>query len=354
MNASYLFTGYVGSKAPHHRKIRAFFDPYCKKYVEPFAGGAAVYFSMPNHQYEKEWLNDRNPNIATMYFALASDELRSETMRQILELEKPDDKDMASALYKQAQGKLLGMERYNVLRKGVLENERIIEIAVNTFLVYTQSFNTSGKGYSSNLGNQAYQWKTRERLMHSIDRLKNLSKVTNVSSIEIILAKCMEKDIQFYLDPPYIGVCRANKGKNYAVDMIDLWSHYELANSIKNAKSAIVLSGYRAPQEGVPTLYDAVLGEDWHCYEIGTIKNNALVVRKGNSKPVVRECIWTNRVPDFAKYEVSLDDCKEAITMSEYLSRIHCAIVDGRITDKGDIKDYKNFQRLCREEMICE
>ncbi|MBQ6441262.1 MAG: hypothetical protein IJJ13_01540 [Lachnospiraceae bacterium] len=159
----------------------------------------------------------------------------------------------------------------------------------------------------------------------------------------------MEKETQFYLDPPYIGVCRANKGDNYAVDMSSLQSHYELASAIRDAKAAVVLSGYRAPQEGVPTMYDVVLGDNWHCFAIGDVKNNAVISSKGDKKPDVSEYIWTNRVPDHAKYEVVLDDCKESITMKSYIQHINNAINDGRITNSKDIQDYKRFEEYLKE-----
>ena len=39
-----LLNGYIGDKAPYISKLRALFDSSCTKYVEPFAGGAAMFF----------------------------------------------------------------------------------------------------------------------------------------------------------------------------------------------------------------------------------------------------------------------------------------------------------------------
>ena len=354
MKISYVLTGYVGSKAPHHDKIKALFDSKCTEYVEPFAGGAAVYFSMPNKQYEHEWLNDHNPNIAIMYYALSNVDLREETANRILALEKPDDKETAKVQFDKARKNLLDTSCCNVIETGHLGKEDIIKIAVSTYLVYSQSFNKSGEGYSSFNGNMRYRWSTYIRIRNSVDRLKTLEKVTNEDSIAIIREKRGDKNVQLYLDPPYIGVCRANKGKNYAVDMIDLISHYELADCIKDAKAAVVLSGYRAPQDGVPTIYDAVLGDEWHCYSLGDVKNYAVKSDMGEKKPIVTEYVWTNRIPNRAKYWVSIHDYKEKLTMEDFFSRVQDSMVDEkmekRITNLRDIRDYKKFEEFYYSE----
>lgn len=344
MKLPYVLTGYVGSKAPHHQKIKALFDPRCKEYIEPFAGGASVYFSMPNKQYENEWLNDRNPNIAIMYHALSDAGLREETANRILALEKPDHKKTAKEQFAKAKKVLLDTNCYNVIEAGNHGKEGIIQIAVSTYLVYSQSFNKSGEGYSAFNDNARYKWSTYTRIKNSIDRLKTLEKITNVDSISIIREKSGDKNVQLYLDPPYIGVCRANKGKNYAVDMIDLKSHYELADCIKDAKAAVVISGYRAPQKNVPTIYDVVLGDDWHCFSIGNVKNNASIIGEGKEKSIVTEYVWTNRVPEKAKYWLSMHDYREKLSMGAFFERVKDAIKDGRISAAKDIKDYEAFK----------
>lgn len=350
MAVNSVLTGYVGGKGSLHWKIRAFFDPKCTEYIEPYAGGAAVYFSIPNYQYQKEWLNDRNPNIALMYYAIADPDTRTETVQRILDLEKPDDKNKAKRQFEAASKRLLDPNCYNITEKMKnMDKDTMISIAVATYLVYTQSFNKTGKGYSDLMSNLDYMGTTEQNIMKSANRLKTIRKVTNIDSLEIVKAKKEDEKTQLYLDPPYIGVCRANKGKNYAVDMSSLQSHYELASAIRDAKAAVVLSGYRAPQEEVPTIYDAVLDDDWHCYAIGDVKNNAVISSKGDKKPDVTEYIWTNRVPEGAEYEVILDDCKERITMKSYLHYINNAINDGRITNKKDIQDYRRFEEYMKE-----
>ncbi|MBQ7564462.1 MAG: DNA adenine methylase [Lachnospiraceae bacterium] len=341
-----LLNGYIGSKDSFSWEIRALFDKNSKKYIEPYAGGAGVYFSLPNGAYEKEWLNDQNPCVAILYQVISDEETRTDVVKRIISVEKPDDVSEAKRLYGEAQEKVNGLKCLKVASnlKDVLDSDQIIDMAVSSFIVYSQSFNKAGRGYSDLMSNDVYQAVTRENLISSINRLKTLNLATNMDAGEIIKKKKDDSSVQFYLDPPYVGVSRANKGKNYGYDMISLREHYELACKIRDSKAAVVLSGYRAPQQGVPTIYDAVLRRGWHCYQIGETQNKAQVVEKGSRKAVVAEYVWTNRVPDEACHYISLEDYKENLTVEKFIKRTMEAIEDGRITDKKDVKDYFDFK----------
>lgn len=98
-----------------------------------------------------------------------------------------------------------------------------------------------------------------------------------------------------------------------------------MATTIKNASAAIVLSGYRSELENVPTIYDAILGDDWHCFKIGEPYNNCRIVRKGEKKNRVSEYIWTNRIPPNADIYCSIKDYREKLTISEYWKKIKMA-----------------------------
>jgi site-specific DNA-adenine methylase len=349
-----LLNGYVGSKAEYVSKIDSLFDNKCYKYCEPFAGGAAKYFSHYNGKYEEEWLNDINANLAVLYKALADENTREQVMKGILELEKNDNKEIAEKLFNENKKKLLSPQTsYDFIKR--MEPEKLIKSAILTYMVYSQSMNCNAGKYRSLKSNTKYKYETKRNLLNAVDRLRICPKITCLDGVKIVRRNKNNTDIQFFLDPPYIGVYRLDSNI-YTKEMAGLYAHIQLAQEIADAKAAIVLCGYRCKHEGVPTIYDALLTSDeWHCFKLATGYKKSKVVKKGEPKPKATEYVWTNRVPERAKYYLSMVDYKEQITMEQYWDRIYNACMAGEIINSKEVKEYDGtYERLNGERLFTD
>ena len=328
-----LINAYVGSKAPYAAKIISLFDDNCTKYVEPYAGGA-FYFALYNGRYTREWLNDANSNITVLYKALADKETRDETINAILEIEKPDDKELAQRQFEEAKKQLLGKS----LRIDSLPKEQWIQAGRNSFLAYSQSFNCAAKSYSACKSNEKYRWETKRNLKNAVERLSGIYRITMMDGVDVIKKIKNQAEVQIFCDPPYVGLYRRCT-KLYATEMSSLLEHRKLAKELADAKAAVVLCGYRA-QEGIPTIYDAILGDGWHCLKLADTVKQCEVVKKGEAKHFAQEFVWTNRIPERAELYLSMKDYKETMSMEEYWERIRVACLKKLVPDKH-IKEYR-------------
>lgn len=328
-----LINGYVGSKAPYAAKIQSLFDGSCTKYVEPFAGGA-FYFSLYNGRYTREWLNDLNSNITVLYKALADGETRDETVKAILEIEKPDDKELAQRQFDEAKKQLLG-KYYSI---NSLPKEQWIQPARNSFLTYSQSFNCAGKSYSASRSNEKYRWETEQNLKNAVERLAGIHLITRMDGVDVIKKIKGQAEVQLFCDPPYVGLYR-RCAKLYEAKMPSLQEHIKLAQELADAKAAVVLCGYRA-QDGIPTIYDAILGEGWHCLKLADTFKQCEVVGKGEAKHSAQEFVWTNRIPKRAALYLSMKEYKETMSMDEYWERIRDACLKKLVSEKH-IREYR-------------
>lgn len=330
-----LVPSYVGSKASYIAKIKACFDPTATKYVEPFVGAGAVYFSNYNGKYEKEWINDANVNIAIMYKALADKETRDEVIENILAIRKDNDEAIARAQFDDAK-KNMTTDKINYISK-----YRYPMIAANTYRILSQSFNCAGKNYSTRRSNEKYQREVKRNLKNAMERLATEPKITNKDGIKIIKKKKHQPEIQFLIDPPYVGLYR-NSSKLYLKEMAGLYKHIQMAEALNDSKAAVVLCGYRSQYDDVPTVYDALLtGEEWHCFKIADTYKHCEVVKPGEVKKKACEFIWTNRVPKNAGLYISLHDYKEKITIDEYWERIKNSCSNGDVP-KNHIVEYES------------
>lgn len=324
-----LLNGYVGNKAPYTSKIKALFDPTCTKYFEPFAGGASIYFSHYNGRYQDEGLNDRNPNIALLYMSLADEETREATIHAILSIEKPDDENIAKEQFRNAQRKML--KPYCRARE--VPKEKRVELCRDIFIVYSQSFNCAGKSYSKQKSNAKYKIEVKRNLMNAVDRLKEHPTIYNADGIEMIKKVKNQSETQLFVDWPYVGLYRSSS-KLYQTEMAGLYDHIRGAEEMADSKAAVVMCDYRSQYEGVPTIYDAILGDDWHCFKLADTYKHAEVVKRGEHKRHAQEYVWTNRIPEYAELYLSMQDYKEKITIDEYWEKIRYACKNHLIPDK--------------------
>lgn len=349
-----LLGGYTGSKSSNVLPIKGFFDMKCTKYIEPFVGGGSLFFSMPNGRYEKEMINDFNPAIAFIYKALNDEKYRNHSVKAILSVEKNDNKDLAKASFKKSLKNIQSVPRSSGKKLSELNYtmEEIVNMVADIYKVYSQSFNCSANGYSKEKDNYKYKQETKRRVACAIERLskKNLI-VENSNALNIIKANKMKAEIQFYLDWPYVGIYRRSD-KLYRTEMAGLYEHIQYAEELKNAKSAVVFSDYRCPQEGVPTIYDTILGDDWHCYKIADKYNTCEVIEKGQKRKIASEFIWTNRVPDTAGLYCLLEDYKEKLTLDEYWEKIRLAGLKMKLPYKHMEEYNKTYSVLNENEKL--
>ena len=346
-----IINGGIGAKASMFRKITAFFDETCIQYMEPFVGGGGIFFGMYNKKYELEWINDANSELAFLYKAFASEKHGDSVVNELMKVEKSNNKIIAQAQFNEALEKMRMIS--NDLFKDIdkMETADVIDVCRYIYILYTQSFNSNAKTYSSQKSEKKYERHSKRNLQNAYERIKKKGLIiTNYNALKLIPKFKNRPDIQMYLDPPYVGLYRKER-KLYAKEMADLISHIELAELINDAKCAIVLSGYRNPDNTMPTIYDALLGKDWHCYKIKTAPNNCEVIKKGVKRKYVDEYIWTNRVPENAKFHVSMTDYKENLTIDDYWQKVAKSCKEGRNHDK-DSKEYRlTYQQLYGKEL---
>lgn len=337
-----LLNGYIGNKAAFIARIKALFDLTCTKYVEPYVGGGAVYFSNYNGKYKKEWINEINPNVALLYKALADEETRQETVEALLSIEKPGDEAIAREQFKQAKKDLLN-PKYNIVN---LPKESWAKCCRNAFIAYSQSFNCGTKSFSKQKKTEKYKWETRRNLMNAVERLKTKPKITQTDGIRVINKVKNQKEVQIFCDWPYVGLYR-DTSKLYLNEMSGLLAHIEGAMALKDSAAAVVMCDYRSQYEGVPTIYDAIFtGDEWHCFKLADTYKHCEVVEIGQAKRKAQEFVWTNRVPPNAGLYLSLVDFKEKITMEEYWDKIREACINRRVPPKHILEYDATYSRL--------
>lgn len=198
--------------------------PEHKTYVEPFCGGAALFFA--KQLAKVNVLNDINGNLISIYRAYADPRIAGRLIRRLEFLPQSEE------LYKEAKTKLL-------------EEDLIVEDrAFYSFILYNQSFGgIVGGGYAhsrDNTESSRNKSKTaRERIITQINHLKNCKIFQRDAGYLIDFYDA--PDTLFYLDPPYINTTQKynNKKKVYTIE--DLAN---LANKIKTVKGKVIISHY--------------------------------------------------------------------------------------------------------------
>lgn len=325
-----LLNGYMGSKTPYSNKIKSLFDAECTKYVEGFVGGGGIYFSICNGRYEEEYLNDANRHLMCVYKALKDVESWEETVKTLYATEKSKE------IFEEARK----VFQLPVTSSVIKDKAKYIKIAVDTYIAYMQSFNVKGISYSSAKNSRKYCRGVKNSIPKVLERLKTQPKLSCLPIVKLLDKTEIVDDAatQLFLDPPYVGMYRS-MGDSYKVEMRSLKEHIEMCHKIKGIKAAVVLCGYRSEIEGVPTIYDAMLGEGWHCFKLAdTYKKCAGVVKNGK-KTACTEYVWTNRVPERAKYRISMVDYKENLTMEQYWQSVKKKCIEG-VVPKSHIKEY--------------
>lgn len=211
--------GSPGGKTRLAPKIIPLLHPH-RIYVEPFAGGAAVYFR--KGASEKEVLNDKDAEIAFAFRFLAN--LTPEQFEKLKRLN-----------WTRSEG------RFKKLKATSPRSE--LERFYRFYYLKKASFGRGGQAFSyPEAGNRIgidHLWRVHERLKKT--------RVHNTTALKII-DKYDSRDTLFYLDPPYPG--RAFIGASFGKYTVD--DLKELVQKLKGIRGRFILSLSTEHQKYLP------------------------------------------------------------------------------------------------------
>lgn len=184
------------------------------KFVEPFAGSAAVFFAL---QPERSLLADKNRELIELYCGIQAD---------------PD------AVWNIYQAFLPTKEAYYQIRSSNPEELDLVARAARTLYLNRTCFKGmwrhNGQGqFNVGYGGQDRRWViSQETLCEVANRLRSAE--LRVSDFESIIDECHEGDFLF-LDPPYRPSERDLLSKHYAFGRFCYDEHQRLAHALRRA-----------------------------------------------------------------------------------------------------------------------
>jgi DNA adenine methylase len=257
---------YFGGKQILADRIAALLPDHLH-YVEPYCGSLAVLLA--KRPSRMETVNDLDREVMTFWRILR---------------DRPEDLERVCALTPHARA-----EYADVLEASPVDAE--LEVARRVWVRLTQGRGgqlrrTTGWRYfkdphGSNVSMPGYLEAYRSRLGPCLDRLALVSLECR-PALEVITEYGRHADALLYVDPPYLGSTR-NWGNQYAHEMRDDAEHAELAEALRAARAAVVLSGYPSP------LYDRLYA-GWDRVSIATRTDQG-----GTGEGARTEVIWSNR-----------------------------------------------------------
>lgn len=239
-------------------------------YVEPFGGSLAVLLAKPPSPMET--VNDVDNRLMTFWRVLRR---------------RPEELARAAALTPHSRAEHL--EAYTYLDTADPAEDEL-ETARCVWVLLTQarggSLRRKGWRYyvnprGSSCSMPDYLEAYVERIAPAAERLKAISLEAR-PALEIIEKYGAHADVLIYCDPPYLATTRSSNRSDYRCDMPLPWQHQELAEALRGAAAAVIVSGYHSPQYA--ELYDG-----WHIHEIATGTG------QGGSYDPRTEVLWSNR-----------------------------------------------------------
>jgi DNA adenine methylase len=256
---------YFGGKQALADRIVALLPAHLH-YVEPFAGSLAVLLAKPPSRMET--VNDLDRELVTFWRVLR---------------ERPEDLERVCALTPHARAAYA-----DVLESSPVTDE--LEVARRVWVRLTQGRGgqlrrTTGWRYfkdphGSNVSMPGYLEAYRARLAPCLDRLAQVSLECR-PGLEVIAEYGQHDETLLYVDPPYLGETR-NWGNQYRHEMRDESEHRDLAEALRAARAAVVLSGYPS------ALYDELYA-GWDCVSMATRTT------QGGEDSARTEVLWSNR-----------------------------------------------------------
>lgn len=202
--------------------------PRWRSYVEPFAGSAAVYLSLP-WRPKFAVINDINHEITNLFFVLRSapEQLatlisltpwsREEYNRSYLPTDEPVEK-----------------ARRTLVRHWMAHGQRSL---------HKRGWRNAGPDGMGGWVSTYHVWANLpERIIACIDPLRH-AEIESKPAMEII-ARYNRPHVLLYLDPPYpLGTRSGNSRRIYADEMVDA-DHNALLDAVSEHKGAVALSSY--------------------------------------------------------------------------------------------------------------
>lgn len=255
---------YFGGKITLAPTIAALLPPH-RHYVEPYCGSLAVLLA--KDPAPMETVNDLDEELVTFWRVLR---------------ERPEDLARAAALTPHA--------RVEHRASYVLDGQEQLEVARRVWVQLTQGRagtrrKTGWRHYVKPAGGTSmpdYLLGYLDRMAPAAERIREVS-LECMPALDIIGKYGAEPDVLLYVDPPYLGSTRSRSYDGYPHEMRDEADHRALAEALRAARAAVVLSGYPSP------LYDLELYTGWdrHTMTSGTGQGDGW----GNRT----EVLWSNR-----------------------------------------------------------
>lgn len=248
-------------------------------YVEPFAGGAAIFFAKPwpdvsqKHNY-REYLNDKDERLINFYRVLQTPEKREALIERL-----------SLTLYSEAEH----------TKAKDLEAGSDIDRAWAYYVNIQQSFSSQlhrGWGRILFSENKQASWLNKvSRLPDYLERMASVG-VTCQDALKVI-EQLDSPQTFFYCDPPYPNT---DQGHYEGYSIADFQA---LVNTLDKCQGSFLLSNYEQPEAKIP--------DDWERFEFDAVASSRGRVGYDRSKKADEsrqnrkrtEVVWRrfNRVP---------------------------------------------------------
>jgi DNA adenine methylase len=256
---------YFGGKQTLAGRIVALLPTHLH-YVEPFAGSLAVLLAKPPSRMET--VNDLEHRLITFWRVLR---------------ERPDELERVCALTPHSRAEYEAM----------LDAEPAgddLEVARRVWLQLSQGRGAAlGRrtgwryyiaGPGSKLSMPGYLGAYVRRMAACAERLAAVT-LESRPALEVVTDYGRDPETLLYVDPPYLGATR-NPTVRYGLEMRTEAEHRELAEALRAARAAVVLSGYPSP------LYDELYA-GWDRVSMATRTT------QGGEDSARTEVLWSNR-----------------------------------------------------------
>lgn len=234
---------YYGGKSRLAPWIASLLPPH-RVYVEPFAGSAAVLFAKRPSTHEI--INDLDGDLVCFFRVLRA---------------RPDELERACRLTPYARDEY---EAADLSEPGLDDLERARRWWVRSSQSFAQVAKV-GTGWSTSVergsNNARSVWNRLGRFAAVAARLGPVS-IENRDAVEVVAAYDTPDGV-IYADPPYLGTTRSaiaggrRPNGDYFHEFATEEQHRALAEALRSARSAVLLSGY--PSE----LYEELYGGWW-------------------------------------------------------------------------------------------
>lgn len=211
---------YYGGKQRLVREILPLIPRHIQ-YVEPFCGGAAIFFA--KHPSDNEVLNDMDARLTNFYWELKTN---------FNELQKLIQATLHSEIHYKNAKFVLEDKNESPVRRAWAYWVRT-QMAFSFKLCSGFAFGETGSA-----GNTANK---RDNFSHFYEKRMRGVEIFNRDAVELIKLKDNSENTFFYVDPPYVSSDQGGY-KGYTKEMF-----IELLETLKNIKGKFLLSSY--PEE---------------------------------------------------------------------------------------------------------